>query len=74
MRCVPPEACPVPYRRALTIDVRLKREQMLREMRRWSAAVTVQAWVRGAAARRAVVARGGGKWSVRRRWLCRLLG
>ena len=54
---------------ALTIDVRLKREQELREVRRWGAAVTVQAWVRGSAARRHV---GGGKWKVRRRWMCRL--
>lgn len=54
----------------MTIDVRLKREQELREVWRWGAAVTVQAWARGAAARRSVA---GGRWRVRRRWLCRLL-
>ena len=37
---------------ALTVDVRLKREQELREVRRWGAAVTVQAWVRGGRVRR----------------------
>ena len=43
--------------------------QELREVTRWGAAVTVQAWVRGAAARRHV---GGGRWERRRRRLLHL--
>ena len=55
---------------ALTVDARLKREHELREVRRWGAAVTVQAWIRGNIARTRV---GGGRWKVRRkRFVCHL--